>query len=362
MYKIKKIVKTNICRIVANGDPCQEPVRTNGLCNKHYSNIQNRGELHKYSFPPPNYIKQDEYRKENLKINEQAKRRFCRLIIGGIKCNRKSKYRGLCSPCANRLKGREILKDFALPKMGSYKYKNLTVNPYPDQGYCRTLFSGVACPRKIRWRGLCTRCIIKHRKNDLLEKFALPKGKSKRQVYTVKKNVDINICRILVDGKPCLKSVSFTGLCDAHYSNIQHRKELDLYASTIPRRKRQYDYRKDNLKINRQPKEGLCRLIVGGKECNRQSKSRGICGPCRINLKNDWLLDTFALPSKLVVEKMSVAAHLRINKNPIKGRCHLIIDGKRCHRKNDCRGLCKSCQENLNQRNLLNKFSLPHKK
>ncbi len=50
-YKVKKLIKPGIYRIVANKEPCFQAVYARGLCRSHHSNFHQRGTLDALGLP-----------------------------------------------------------------------------------------------------------------------------------------------------------------------------------------------------------------------------------------------------------------------------------------------------------------------
>ena len=111
--------------------------------------------------------------------------------------------------------------------------------------------------------------------------------------YDVKKKPKKGVCRMIEDGKRCKELAYARGICQTHRNRFRssddYAKTYEKYAapSLYP------IYDTANLKVNRRPRVGQCRLVVNSEECFELPRNRGLCGKHWAALHRRGLLDDF---------------------------------------------------------------------
>jgi len=113
-------------------------------------------------------------------------------------------------------------------------------------------------------------------------------------------------------------------------------------------------YKYTTLKVNKKPRKSYCRIILDGHKCDRQVDYRGVCKRCRGILLRRGCLDKYALASQTLYN-----ATYTVNKNVTDYQCRTIVNGKPCKGGEIySRGLCKKHYSNFHKRGTLEKFAI----
>ena len=123
------------------------------------------------------------------------------------------------------------------------------------------------------------------------------------------------------------------GLCRKHYRQLREKAPalFDEIAEPDPKA-RQYTFR-------RQPKEGRCRVAVGGRGCPRPAKVRGLCEFCYNVLRSKpELLKKIALPAREITAR-SFERRADLAAEPL--QCVVIENSVPCSRPPEYRGVCR---------------------
>ncbi len=107
--------------------------------------------------------------------------------------------------------------------------------------------------------------------------------------YEIKKKPRSGECRIIEDGKRCKEQAYARGICQTHRNRFRGTGHYQRLAA-----KSQYPiYDTANLKVNRRPRVGQCRLVVNGEECKTLARTRGLCAKHWAVLQRRGLLDKY---------------------------------------------------------------------
>lgn len=105
VLKIKKHTTRSVCRIMRCTDKCEG----RGLCKKHYRLCSYNDLLDTYGVPP---YRGEHF---SYKINKKAGPYVCRMIVDGENCQDKIYIRGLCKKHYNKCHREDRVEEFALP-------------------------------------------------------------------------------------------------------------------------------------------------------------------------------------------------------------------------------------------------------
>jgi hypothetical protein len=153
-------------------------------------------------------------------VKDKIKEGVCRLCEDDKPCKKVAHLRGLCQKHYSTLLYQEKLEEYGAPtKIKSYG--KITINKKVKSGCCRLVIDGVACTNSVGSRGLCM-CHYKGlKKNDLLDKYALPSTvlqpitrKSKRDL---EKAISGKVCIFIEGGTPCEQTSVSRGACQSHF-------------------------------------------------------------------------------------------------------------------------------------------------
>jgi len=158
------------------------------------------------------------------------------------------------------------------------------------------------------------------KKRGLLPTLGLP---SKSRKYDIrlkpKDQLQARVCRVIVDGVPCIIPSDRRGLCDRHYAAIWQRKDLRLDDFGTPL------VTSSDVRSRRFPRKGICRLVVADQECDAVVEARGLC-----SRHYDWLRSRdMGLFERLAEPTPTQIVYtLRIRQRP--GRCRVAENGTGC--------------------------------
>lgn len=111
ILKIKKHTTRNVCRVLRCISKCQG----RGLCKKHYRLCSYHDLLDIYGTAPYRG------KRFSYKINKKADPHECRMIVDGENCQDKIYIRGFCKKHYNKCHRDGSLKQFALPPYANPK-------------------------------------------------------------------------------------------------------------------------------------------------------------------------------------------------------------------------------------------------
>jgi len=160
------------------------------------------------------------------------------------------------------------------------------------------------------------------------------------------------ICRLVVNGKPCMVPSARRGLCDRHYASIWQRPDLRLDDFALqPRSASDYNLR-------RPPLPGRCRVVERGTACEETPIARGLC-----KRHYAWLREhDMGLFERLAEPNRSAIVYSLRTRLPA-GICRVAENGHGCGRAVWARGLCDHHYALLcDKREVFLQIALPTKK
>lgn len=226
----------------------------------------------------------------------------------------------------------------------------LTKKRDPEEGLCILVENGVPCAGRRVSRGLCHAHLAHLRKTGRLEEFALPRQPYVRHTIHLKPDPEPGICRVIVNGTPCMAPAQRRGLCIRHYAGIWQRSDLDLDTFCLPPLS-------ERIGLKREILAGTCRIREDGVNCEEPVHARGLCRRHYRRLASQPdLFERFALPERPTVRYSR-------RERPRPGRCRVAEDGVGCAQPATVRGLCRHHLAVLrNQPDLFESIALPPRK
>src|SRR6266496_6172845 len=228
----------------------------------------------------------------------------------------------------------------------------LTLAAILTNGRCRAAEDGAACPAQAHLRGLCRRHYPVAKNRGLLDQVGLPPVRLKHDIQLKSpEQLQPGICRVVVNGEPCVVPADRRGLCDRHYAAIWQRPDLRLDDYAVA------PIAVGDFRLRPRLVPGCCRVVERGVACNESAPARGLCKRHYAWLR-DHDLDLF---ERLAERDRSAALYtLRVRLRP--GRCRVAENGHPCGEKDYCRGLCVRHYAVLfDKRALFDQIALPAK-
>ncbi len=204
----------------------------------------------------------------------------------------------------------------------------LTRQMAPAAGLCMLAVNGVPCPKPTRFRGVCATHFQYLQTTRRLDELALPSKAGQKHVIVLKDHPDPGICRLVVNGEPCLSPGTRRGLCAKHYGSIWQRSDLSLDDFCLPPLPQRVALREHT-------SAAACRASDAGVDCAAPPISRGLCHRHYALLQaHPSLLEPVALPKAPLVE-YSLRHRLK------EGQCRVAEHGVGCGERAAARGLCR---------------------
>lgn len=153
---------------------------------------------------------------------------------------------------------------------------------------------------------------------------------AEKRNFKIKKTQKEGICRIIENGTNCNRKVHCRGLCSRHHTYFLRWDLIKKYGA-----KKKFVYvEASKYKINKKAKANKCRIIENGKACNREIHGRGLCARHWLTFERHNLLKKYGTSSRKDPRTFSV------KKKIVKGVCRINENNKACKNKSTSRGLC----------------------
>jgi hypothetical protein len=180
-------------------------------------------------------------------------------------------------------------------------------------------------------RGLCQRHYQAVKSRGLLDQIGLPPARSKYDIR-LKALVQLQpgICRVIVNGEPCMVPAQRRGLCDRHYAAIWQRPDLQLddFAAT--------PIAASDFRLRRKPAPDRCRVVERDVPCDEPPHARGLC-----KRHYTWLREHDMGVFERLAERDRNSIVYTVRTRLKRGRCRVCEDGKPCPEVAYSRGLCQ---------------------
>ena len=276
----------------------------------------------------------------------------CRAAEDGAPCSAEIFMRGLCMRHYQAVKSRGLLEKIGLPVKRKYEIR-LKAADQLQAGICRVVVNGEPCVVPAQRRGLCDRhyAAIWQRPDLRLDDFAAHSVDSGD--FRLRRKLVPNCCRVVERDVACNELPHARGLCKRHYRWLREH-DLELFERLAERDRSTVVY---ILRLRLKP--GRCRVCEDGKPCGEVAYSRGLCSHHYVVLfDRRELFDQIAEPSKA-----RVAAVFDRRPTPEPGTCHILENGIACTAPSEYRGLCQRHYRILRQRmrSRLGDFLLPER-
>jgi len=207
----------------------------------------------------------------------------------------------------------------------------LTLTPTPTQDCCRAAEDGAPCSATVFMRGLCQRHYQAVKSRGLLDQIGLRPARLKYDIR-LKAPVQLQpgICRVVVNGEPCLVPAQRRGLCDRHYAAIWQRPDLRLddFAAT--------PIAASDFRLRRKPSPDRCRVAERDVPCDEPPHARGLC-----KRHYAWLREHDMGVFERLAERDRNSIVYTVRTRLKRGRCRVCEDGKPCPEVAYSRGLCQ---------------------
>lgn len=336
----------DFCLLVEDGSPCDRPIASRGLCDKHRQHLDITGRLEEFALPIQSKLL-------NLKPNPNPLPGRCAVFEGGLPCTAPVQRRGMCK--------RHYATIWRRPDLNLEEFARDEIKPILDRkkkiedGIClirERLADGkiAPCQEKSHARGVCHRH-YKQLENDPDLMKSIADRPRKNDSFRLKRDPRPGICNAIQNDEGCTKpTTGWRRLCKNHYYNFNRLGILHLTdhfrgAPPVLEKKKPEDQ-----------VPGTCLMVVNGVPCRNVPKRRGVCSKCINAIEKQGLsLDGFGREVTYKGEKReTVERKLEI----VSGVCILIINGEPCRRATHARGLCKPHYRFLESRQELPRYAL----
>lgn len=297
-------LEDGVCRLIEDGNLCPNLTKSRGICEHHIQILRKRPDLNPDDFKAPKHQQHGPPKMVAiyaLKAHEDQRPGICRISVNGVPCTRAAGERGTCKSHQEWITRRKLDEEHLLllpapvPRAPEPVAYTLRTNIRP--GICRVQENGIGCERRASSNGLCRRHNGRSRRYASLARLALP-----ATIFTVIEQPAPGTCRVGENGMPCSRPATYRGVCHYHGRALRASPTYQpMLHGTFYLPIHEVVY---TLKTPIELQDDLCRVSVDGTPCLAVPQVRGLCKIHHRIARDSGRMDELGKPSCAVRDPM----------------------------------------------------------